>query len=63
LSGPTHKVWYRLTCESAFGIQHPVDAILLTPEHPTDGAPDLAARVERIEQMLRQAFGGEEKAG
>lgn len=54
---PVQKVWYRLVCESAYGVRAPHDSILLTPEHPTNGTPDLAARLDNLEQLIRQRLG------
>jgi hypothetical protein len=49
--------WVRLLAEEVAGEHPPPDGILLEPATPTDGAPDLAGRVEHLEQMLRELGG------
>jgi hypothetical protein len=51
------RVWVRLIAEDVYGDHTPHDGILLAPENPTDGAPDLAGRVAHLEEMLRKALG------
>jgi hypothetical protein len=52
-----HEVWCRMAAYEAYGNHPPDDAILLTPDNPADGSPDLAAKVEHLEQMIQQALG------
>ena len=49
-------VWVVLNPGDAFGTHPPADGILLTPEAPSDGAPDLAGRVAHLEARLEEAL-------
>lgn len=58
-------VWVRLVAADVFGENPPHDGILLTPEHVTDGAAEMAARLDRLERILENILGpriGEEGA-
>lgn len=52
-----HGVWCPLVADGYYGQIPPDDAILLTPETPTDGAADLAGRLAHVEEMLRRLGG------
>jgi hypothetical protein len=48
------EVWVRLVAEDPYGTHPPHDAILLTPEQPSNGTPDLATKIEHLEQVITQ---------
>ena len=50
----TWEVWVQVVAEMVYGETPPVDAILLTPENASDGTPDMAARLDKLERMIRQ---------
>jgi hypothetical protein len=50
----TWGVWVRLVAEVVYGERPPTDAILLTPENASDGTPDMAQRLDRLERMIQQ---------
>ena len=51
-------VWVRLDPSEAFGVHPPVDGILLAPESPTEGTPNLATEVEHLKQQIAQLMQG-----
>lgn len=50
----TWEVWVNLVAEAAHGTHPPLDAILLAPEQPSNGTPDLATKIERLEQAIEE---------
>jgi hypothetical protein len=52
----SHEVWYSLKPDEALWAKVPYDTVWLTPEHMPDGAADLAARVDTLEQIIRERF-------
>jgi hypothetical protein len=51
-----------MAATAAVGNHCPDDAILLGPETPADGAPDLATKVEHLEQLIRRLGDGRQPA-
>jgi hypothetical protein len=49
-----HKVWYTMAAMDAWGLNCPGDAVALESATPGEGAPDLAAKVQRLEQMVEE---------
>ena len=55
---PAWGVWVVLNPGDAFGIRAPADGIMLTPEIPSNGTPDLAMEIEQLKQQIAQLMQG-----
>jgi hypothetical protein len=52
----SQRIWYLLGEVEPAGDVVANHAVLLTPEHALDSAADLAARVDTLEQIIRERF-------
>lgn len=49
----SERVWYELSPGRALGNTVPDSTVLLVPEHSGDNAANLAARIDTLEQVVR----------